>query len=183
MVFQTQYCGAWWTVRCFYRTSNYFQACLWPLLSGKSTDSNASVLYHKPYNGSFSYASWSFHAFFKFARIFSFRSELWSHEDVISSQKLQCTKILHLNLKCTVSLGCVGDRNGTYTVEKMWRCRGSNPGPFTCKANALPLSYIPFTMLKWYFKIVYSFLVPTGCQKSKRNWIFLPLPPGLLYTV
>ncbi len=25
----------------------------------------------------------------------------------------------------------------------MWRCRGSNPGPFTCKANALPLSYIP----------------------------------------
>ena len=24
-----------------------------------------------------------------------------------------------------------------------WRCRGSNPGPFTCKANALPLRYIP----------------------------------------
>ncbi len=24
-----------------------------------------------------------------------------------------------------------------------WRCRGSNPGPFTCKANALPLSYNP----------------------------------------
>ena len=28
-------------------------------------------------------------------------------------------------------------------VKNMWRCRGSNPGPFTCKANALPLSYIP----------------------------------------
>ncbi len=27
--------------------------------------------------------------------------------------------------------------------EKMWRCRGSNPGPFTCEANALPLSHIP----------------------------------------
>merc|ERR1712212_385354 len=26
---------------------------------------------------------------------------------------------------------------------KTWRCGGSNPGPFTCKANALPLSYIP----------------------------------------
>ena len=26
---------------------------------------------------------------------------------------------------------------------KKWRCRGSNPGPFTCKANALPLSHIP----------------------------------------
>ena len=23
-----------------------------------------------------------------------------------------------------------------------WRCRGSNLGPFTCKANAVPLSYI-----------------------------------------
>ena len=23
-----------------------------------------------------------------------------------------------------------------------WRCRGSNPGPFTCKANAVPLGYI-----------------------------------------
>ena len=27
--------------------------------------------------------------------------------------------------------------------QKVWRCGGSNPGPFTCKANALPLSYIP----------------------------------------
>ena len=25
-----------------------------------------------------------------------------------------------------------------------WRCRGSNPGPHTCKACALPLSYIPY---------------------------------------
>ena len=23
-----------------------------------------------------------------------------------------------------------------------WICRGSNPEPFTCKANAVPLSYI-----------------------------------------
>ena len=28
-------------------------------------------------------------------------------------------------------------------TKHTWRCRGSNPGPFTCKANALPLSYIP----------------------------------------
>ena len=27
--------------------------------------------------------------------------------------------------------------------KKSWRCGGLNPGPFTCKANALPLSYIP----------------------------------------
>ena len=30
-----------------------------------------------------------------------------------------------------------------YEATKKWRCGGSNPGPFTCKANALPLSYIP----------------------------------------
>ena len=27
--------------------------------------------------------------------------------------------------------------------EKIWRCGGSNPGLFACKANTLPLSYIP----------------------------------------
>ena len=30
-----------------------------------------------------------------------------------------------------------------HAPKHTWRCRGSNPGPFTCKANALPLSYIP----------------------------------------
>ena len=34
------------------------------------------------------------------------------------------------------------------TIKKLsWRCRGSNPGPFTCKANALPLSHIPIPVL------------------------------------
>ena len=28
-------------------------------------------------------------------------------------------------------------------ASKAWRCRGLNPGPLTCKASALPLSYIP----------------------------------------
>ena len=27
--------------------------------------------------------------------------------------------------------------------QNYWRCWGSNPGPHTCKACALPLSYIP----------------------------------------
>ena len=31
----------------------------------------------------------------------------------------------------------------TFPRKTVWRCGGSNPGPFTCKANALPLSYIP----------------------------------------
>ena len=31
-------------------------------------------------------------------------------------------------------------------IKSMWRCGGSSPGPFTCKANALPLSYIPSVM-------------------------------------
>jgi hypothetical protein len=33
--------------------------------------------------------------------------------------------------------------NSMKTALKYWRCRGLNPGPFTCKADALPLSYIP----------------------------------------
>ena len=32
---------------------------------------------------------------------------------------------------------------GSNSKGRFWRCRGLNPGPFTCKANALPLSYIP----------------------------------------
>jgi hypothetical protein len=39
----------------------------------------------------------------------------------------------------------------TETNKKTWRCRGSNPGPFTCKANALPLSYIPIFEWSKYF--------------------------------
>ena len=30
-----------------------------------------------------------------------------------------------------------------------WRCRGLNPGPHTCKACALPLSYIPCNFLSF----------------------------------
>ena len=32
--------------------------------------------------------------------------------------------------------------------KNTWRCRGLNPGPFTCKANALPLRYIP-SLIDW----------------------------------
>ena len=41
---------------------------------------------------------------------------------------------------------------------KVWRYGGSNPRPFTCKANALPLSYIPETWLH------------NGCELSV--WIY-----------
>ena len=34
------------------------------------------------------------------------------------------------------------------SIKDNWRCRGSNPGPHTCKACALPLSYIP-----WHLEI------------------------------
>ena len=27
--------------------------------------------------------------------------------------------------------------------ENLWRCRDLNPGPLTCEASALPLSYVP----------------------------------------
>ena len=47
-----------------------------------------------------------------------------------------------------------------------WRCQGSNPGPFTCKANAVPLSYIAVledrAFKKYYihlFTVVHNFVV------------------------
>ncbi len=41
--------------------------------------------------------------------------------------------------------------------KKSWRCRGSNPGPFTCKANALPLSYIPIFIKQCCMSYLWSF--------------------------
>ena len=34
-----------------------------------------------------------------------------------------------------------------FRQEKRWRCGESNPGPLTCEASALPLSYIPLYTL------------------------------------
>ena len=33
--------------------------------------------------------------------------------------------------------------------KRFWRCRGTIPGPHTCKACALPLSYIPKLQSQW----------------------------------
>ena len=39
-----------------------------------------------------------------------------------------------------LTMGYSLQRTKLKTIHPIW---GSNPGPFTCKANALPLSYIP----------------------------------------
>ena len=39
-----------------------------------------------------------------------------------------------------------------FPKRSAWRCRGLNPGPFTCKANALPLSHIPYLILNRYLR-------------------------------
>ena len=36
------------------------------------------------------------------------------------------------------------------SVDKKWRCWGLNPGPRTCEAHALPLSYIPSDNMPQY---------------------------------
>ena len=46
-----------------------------------------------------------------------------------------------------ICLNLVTEKN----LKKTWRCGGLNPGPFTCKANALPLSYIPLVSHRKYF--------------------------------
>ena len=39
--------------------------------------------------------------------------------------------------------------------EKNWRCRGSNPGPSACKADALPLSHIPYGIISRWKAILF----------------------------
>ena len=51
--------------------------------------------------------------------------------------------IFWLNCKSTFLFLVQRYCNGQKSLHT-WRCRGLNPGPFTCKANALPLRYIPF---------------------------------------
>ena len=51
--------------------------------------------------------------------------------------------------------------------RKTWRCRGSNPGPFTCKANALPLSHIP--LLSYPLNPVVDYITQTH-EKKDCDW-------------
>ena len=70
--------------------------------------------------------------------------------------------------------------------KKMWRCRGLNPGPHTCKACALPLSYIPFLQIlcSWNEDIenrIFSSF-PKHCVRSGHSefspWVPLPIQIG-----
>ena len=65
----------------------------------------------------------------------------------IMATKLKMEKISLDLLKkvCRLCVGFVAMIRGAprKSKKKVWRCGGLNPGPFTCKANALPLSYIP----------------------------------------
>ena len=54
-----------------------------------------------------------------------------------------------------------------------WRCRGLNPGPFTCKANALPLRYIPYD--EYGNTLVYVYFQSQNF-KQKRSFF-----PSILY--
>ena len=54
-----------------------------------------------------------------------------------------------------------------------WRCRGLNPGPFTCKANALPLRYIPldiFLIFYWHHTMLNKRTeIYQKCTHTHRN--------------
>ena len=51
--------------------------------------------------------------------------------------------------KCK-NLACYKKQKTNKNTFPLWRCRGLNPGPFTCKANALPLRYIPYMILEGF---------------------------------
>ena len=61
-----------------------------------------------------------------------------------------------------------------------WRCRGLNPGPFTCKANALPLRYIPFPVQQisacWISKIFSSWLMVVFPYGQNLRALYSSLP-------
>ena len=58
-------------------------------------------------------------------------------------------------------LCCNGKKCNGKTIK--WRGQGSNPGPFTCKANAVPLSYIAIledrAFKKYIFTVAHYFVV------------------------
>ena len=59
------------------------------------------------------------------------------------------------------------------SLEKIWRCGGLNPGPFTCKANALPLSYIPLIPLLFlepHKSEIEELLGKQVCETKAFNW-------------
>ena len=67
----------------------------------------------------------------------------------------------------------------TITISKnfypLWRCRGLNPGPFTCKANALPLRYIPILILELineHISIGDVDVINTMLRNRTLVWIF-----------
>ena len=60
-------------------------------------------------------------------------------------------------------------------LMKKWRCRGSNPGPFTCKANALPLSYIPYDKLNGRLFPIENVRRP-GIEPGAQEWESCMLP-------
>ena len=54
-----------------------------------------------------------------------------------------------------------------HAPKHTWRCRGSNPGPFTCKANALPLSYIPNSEISGH---IHWHIFTTQEVHEMQNW-------------
>ena len=53
-------------------------------------------------------------------------------------------------------------------VTTRWRCRGLNPGPFTCKANALPLRYIPLIEIKQQISLLKQHFVHIECVNPEK---------------
>ena len=56
-------------------------------------------------------------------------------------------------------------------VKSQWRCRDLNPGPLTCEASALPLSYIPNVLtLELKVPMVFGYSI-SAYPKCIRNLV------------
>ena len=82
-----------------------------------------------------------------------------------SAECLAKDQVWEKRMRCNVASDIIKwrfiyqERTSIKNLFNHWRCRGLNPGPFTCKANALPLRYIPFCFYEW--KILRKVFVDT----------------------
>ena len=59
--------------------------------------------------------------------------------------------------------------------KRMWRCRGLNPGPLTCKASALPLSYIPIHAIGMHWAYSKRYVPSRVTAFTKRSFVYAQL--------
>ena len=112
----------------------------------------------------------------QYVPISDFVTEIEKTSKIFANKKYfcKCGKIWSQISLCEIVI-----HNWYLEVEKnnLWRCRGLNPGPFTCKANALPLRYIPFFLFASEFWKTKNFLFFNSFESKMQCFDWIDLIP------